>query len=101
MRAGTNRRTETRAAPAPGNYRTAPTTGLQKVTATAPTWANSTGQYLGLISFDKTIYGRIVGSSSKLRCCTALKGAHPRYRVSAACGIPPRRQRDPAPGGAE
>src|ERR1700744_3777428 len=75
MPADTNRKTEARAAPAPGNYRTAPTTGRQKATAKEPTWVNSTSRRLRPIS-DKSIYDWIVVASSEfvLLHCT-LGGA--------------------------
>src|ERR1700694_778634 len=41
MPADTNRKTEIRTAPAPGNYRTAPITGRRKAAATGPTWIAS------------------------------------------------------------
>src|SRR6202020_2916674 len=81
MPTGTNRKTETRTAPAPGSYRKAPTTDRQKATTTEPT--------LGKLHRAPTRF--LIGRSTiglmcrpaNLRYCTALTGVSLRYRVGA------------------
>src|ERR1700722_10552228 len=98
MPAGTNRKMETRTAPAPGSCRTAPTTDRQKATTTEPTLGKlhrATTRFL----IGRSTIG-LMCRPANLRCCTALTGVSSRYRVGAHAVFRRSTRRAPAPGSA-